>query len=70
MAFNAAATNNDDHPRNYALLRRQQGWRLSPAYDLARAPVVRLERRDLPCPRADSGWWRRKRRVNPAYSMF
>ena len=47
MVFNAAVTNNDDHPRNHALLRRQKGWRLSPAYDLVPAPVVSLERRDL-----------------------
>ncbi len=47
MVFNAAVTNNDDHPRNHALLRRHKGWRLSPAYDLAPAPVVSLERRDL-----------------------
>src|SRR3546814_15208685 len=40
MVFNAAVTNNDDHPRNHALLRRQKGWRLSPAYDLVPAPVV------------------------------
>lgn len=47
MAFNAAVTNNDDHPRNHALLRRQKGWRLSPAYDLVPAPMISLERRDL-----------------------
>lgn len=47
MAFNAAVTNNDDHPRNHALLRRQKAWRLSPAYDLVPAPAVSLERRDL-----------------------
>jgi serine/threonine-protein kinase HipA len=47
MVFNAAVTNNDDHPRNHALLRRQKGWRLSPTYDLVPAPVVSLERRDL-----------------------
>jgi len=47
MVFNAAVTNNDDHPRNHALLRRPKGWRLSPAYDLVPAPVVSLERRDL-----------------------
>lgn len=47
MVFNAAVTNNDDHPRNHALLRRQKGWRLSPAYDLVPAPVVSVERRDL-----------------------
>ena len=47
MVFNAAVTNNDDHPRNHALLRRAKGWRLSPAYDLVPAPIVSLERRDL-----------------------
>lgn len=47
MAFNAAVTNDDDHPRNHALLRRQKAWRLAPAYDLVPAPAVRLERRDL-----------------------
>jgi serine/threonine-protein kinase HipA len=47
MVFNAAVTNNDDHPRNHAMLRRPKGWRLSPAYDLVPAPVVSLERRDL-----------------------
>jgi serine/threonine-protein kinase HipA len=47
MVFNAAVTNNDDHPRNHALLRRPKGWRLSPAYDLVPSPVLSLERRDL-----------------------
>ena len=47
MVFNAAVTNNDDHPRNHAALDRQHGWRLSPAYDLVPMPLVSLERRDL-----------------------
>jgi serine/threonine-protein kinase HipA len=47
MVFNAAVTNNDDHPRNHALLRRPKGWRLSPAYDLVPTPMLSLERRDL-----------------------
>ena len=47
MVFNAAVTNNDDHPRKHALLRRSKGWRLSPAYDLVPAPTLSLERRDL-----------------------
>lgn len=47
MVFNAAVTNNDDHPRNHALLHRQKGWRLSPAYDLVPAPLLSRERRDL-----------------------
>jgi len=55
MVFNAAVTNNDDHPRNHALLRRQKGWRLSPAYDLVPTPVVSLERRDLALTVGDYG---------------
>ena len=47
MVFNAAVTNNDDHPRNHALLRREKSWRLSPAYDLVPTPLISLERRDL-----------------------
>jgi serine/threonine-protein kinase HipA len=47
VVFNAAVTNNDDHPRNHALLRRPKEWRLSPAYDLVPAPLASVERRDL-----------------------
>jgi len=47
MVFNAAVTNNDDHPRNHALLRYPDGWRLSPAYDIVPVPMVSMERRDL-----------------------
>ena len=47
IVFNAAVTNNDDHPRNHAVLRTEHGWRLTPAYALVPAPVVSLERRDL-----------------------
>src|SRR5207247_1318623 len=47
IVFNAAVTNNDDHPRNHAVRRTKRGWRLTPAYDLVPAPLVSLERRDL-----------------------
>jgi serine/threonine-protein kinase HipA len=47
MAFNAMVTNNDDHPRNHALLHTKGGWRLSPAYDILPVPLVSIERRDL-----------------------
>lgn len=47
MVFNAIVTNNDDHPRNHALLRTTAGWRLSPAYDIVPSPLVSQERRDL-----------------------
>jgi len=47
IVFNAAVTNNDDHPRNHAVRRTARGWNLTPAYDLVPAPLVNLERRDL-----------------------
>jgi serine/threonine-protein kinase HipA len=47
VVFNAAVTNNDDHPRNHAVLRTKRGWLLTPTYDLVPAPLVSLERRDL-----------------------
>ncbi|CAN7605569.1 MULTISPECIES: type II toxin-antitoxin system HipA family toxin [unclassified Variovorax] len=47
MVFNAMVTNNDDHPRNHAVLHRPGGWRLSPAYDIVPKPLVSQERRDL-----------------------
>ena len=47
MVFNAMVTNNDDHPRNHAMLRTAGGWRLSPAYDIVPVPLLSLERRDL-----------------------
>jgi len=40
-------TNNDDHPRNHALLHTTAGWRLSPAYDILPVAMVSVERRDL-----------------------
>lgn len=47
MVFNAAVTNDDDHPRNHAALRSGRGWRLSPAYDLVPRPMGAIDRRSL-----------------------
>ncbi len=47
MCFNAAVSNLDDHPRNHAIIAKEQDWRLSPAYDLTPAPVIAKDRRDL-----------------------
>ena len=47
MVFNAAVTNDDDHPRNHAVLRTAKGWQLSPAYDIVPARRTSLEHRDL-----------------------
>ena len=35
MAFNVLIGNGDDHPRNHGFLRTHDGWRMSPAYDIA-----------------------------------
>ena len=55
MIFNAAVTNNDDHPRNHALRRTARGWRLTPAYDLVPVPLASIERRDLALTVGDHG---------------
>ena len=47
VVFNAAVTNNDDHPRNHAAIRSGRGWRLSPAYDLVPMPMISIDQRDL-----------------------
>jgi serine/threonine-protein kinase HipA len=55
MVFNAAVTNDDDHPRNHAVLRSAKGWRLSPAYDIVPARRLSLEHRDLALTVGDYG---------------
>jgi serine/threonine-protein kinase HipA len=50
VVFNAAVTNDDDHPRNHAAICTSgsgRGWRLSPAYDLVPKPMVSIDRRSL-----------------------
>ncbi len=38
MVFNVAAANNDDHTKNFAFLRREDGaWELAPAFDVTHA---------------------------------
>ena len=44
MILNALATNNDDHPRNHALIANTNKWRLSPVYDITPSPVHSHER--------------------------
>ena len=38
MVLNSLVTNNDDHPRNHALLANTTRWRLSPVYDVHAEP--------------------------------
>ena len=44
MVLNALIANNDDHPRNHAMLANTTKWRLSPVYDLTPSPVHSHER--------------------------
>jgi serine/threonine-protein kinase HipA len=44
MVFNALISNNDDHPRNHALVARGEPWRLAPAFDLTPAPSASQQR--------------------------
>jgi serine/threonine-protein kinase HipA len=55
MCFNALISNADDHPRNHAVIAREQDWQLSPAYDLTPATPVSQERRDLAMACGDAG---------------
>ena len=57
MVFNAAISNIDDHPRNHAVIAKDQHWKLSPAYDLTPANPVSDERRDLAMSCGDYGRW-------------
>lgn len=61
MCFNAAVSNQDDHPRNHAIVARRGPWRLAPAYDLTPSPSHSMER-DLSMVCGPTG--RRARRVN------
>ncbi len=47
MAFNTMVTNDDDHPRNHAVVNWGSGWRLSPAYDLVPTNRVAQDERFL-----------------------
>lgn len=62
VCFNALISNTDDHPRNHAILAKDQAWSLSPAYDLTPNPMIALERRDLAM--AFGNWGRYANRLN------
>lgn len=42
LAFNVAASNCDDHTKNFAFLLDGVQWRLSPAFDLTHSPGIRM----------------------------
>lgn len=70
MCFNALISNLDDHPRNHAILARDKGWRLSPAYDLTPSPVISKEARYLAMICGTDGRVARKGNLLSAHSRF
>ncbi len=55
MVFNALISNNDDRPRDHAMIAMNEDWRLSPAYDLTPSTPVRITHRDLALQCGDQG---------------
>jgi serine/threonine-protein kinase HipA len=47
VVFNALISNNDDHPRNHAVVAAGDDWRLAPAYDLVPNPQLGKQERSL-----------------------
>jgi serine/threonine-protein kinase HipA len=70
ICFNALISNLDDHPRNHAILARDKGWRLSPAYDLTPSPVISKEARYLAMICGMDGRIARKRNLLSAHNRF
>lgn len=55
MVFNALISNDDDHPRNHAIIAMNTDWKLSPAYDLTPSTPVSTQHRDLALTCGDHG---------------
>ena len=55
MVFNALISNEDDHPRNHAIIAMNEDWKLSPAYDLNPSAPVSSTHRDLALQCGDQG---------------
>lgn len=70
MCFNAITSNTDDHPRNHAILAKDQDWRLSPAFDLTPMPVVGQDRRDLAMVCGKQGRYANRENLLSAHGRF
>lgn len=55
MVFNALISNDDDHPRNHAIIAMNNDWKLSPAYDLTPSTPISIQNRDLALACGDQG---------------
>lgn len=70
VCFNALISNIDDHPRNHALIARDRGWKLSPAYDLTPSPVIAQDRRDLALDCGDIGRFANAKNLLSQHARF
>lgn len=70
ICFNALISNIDDHPRNHALIAKDEHWRLSPAYDLTPSPVVSQDRRDLAMECGDQGRFANAKNILSQHARF
>jgi serine/threonine-protein kinase HipA len=70
MCFNALISNTDDHPRNHAIIAKNQDWKLSPAYDLTPTPHVSEERRDIAMICGDRGRYANARNLLSQSARF
>ncbi|MCP3380621.1 HipA domain-containing protein [Bradyrhizobium sp. CCGUVB4N] len=70
MTFNALISNLDDHPRNHALVAKDNPWQLSPGYDLTPSPVIAQERRDLALGVGDQGRFANAKNVLSQHARF
>ena len=70
VCFNALISNTDDHPRNHALIARENDWKLSPAYDLTPSVPISLERRDLAMDCGDMGRFANAKNILSQHARF
>lgn len=70
VCFNALISNLDDHPRNHAVIAKEKGWKLSPAYDLTPSVPISLERRDLAMECGDMGRYANAKNILSQHARF
>jgi serine/threonine-protein kinase HipA len=70
MCFNAMISSLDDHPRNHAIIAKDEHWNLSPAYDLTPSPAVSQDRRDLAMECGDLGRFANAKNILSQHARF
>jgi serine/threonine-protein kinase HipA len=70
MCFSCLVSNLDDHPRNHAFIADNQGWQLSPAYDITPTPSISVTTRDLAMTIGSHGRWANKENLISQSARF